>query len=81
MARGKFRSLSVSEAVYSKLREIAERRGFSTLADTVAYLVSLEELVVRRLESVTTSTGNVTSNTGNLHSNPPHAPPSPPPRS
>jgi hypothetical protein len=74
LTRGKFRSLSVSEAVYNKLREIAERRGFSTLADTVAYLVSLEELVVRRLESITTNAGNITSNTGNVTSstgNPP----------
>ena len=66
MARGKFRSLSVSDTVYNKLREIAERRGFSTLADTVAYLVSLEELVVRRLESITSNTGNITSSSGNI---------------
>jgi hypothetical protein len=59
----------VSEAVYNKLREIAERRGFSTLADTVAYLVSLEELVVRRLESITTNAGNITTSTGNITSN------------
>jgi hypothetical protein len=64
LARGKFRSLSVSDTVYSKLREIADRRGFSTLADTVAYLVSLEELVVRRLESITSNTGNIPSNVG-----------------
>jgi len=68
LARGKFKSLSVSDIVYNKLREIAERRGFSTLADTVAYLVSLEELVVRRLESITTSSGNITSSTGNITS-------------
>jgi hypothetical protein len=66
MARGRFKSLSVSDTVYNKLREIAERRGFTTLADTVAYLVSLEELVVRRLESITSSTGNVTGNSGNV---------------
>jgi len=66
LARGRFRSLSVSEAVYNKLREIAERRGFSTLADTVAYLVSLEELVARRLESITGNTGNITTSTGNI---------------
>ena len=69
MARGRFRSLSVSETVYNKLREIAERRGFSTLADTVAYLVSLEELIVRRLESVTSNTGNVTTSSGNVTAN------------
>jgi hypothetical protein len=66
MARGRFKSLSVSDTVYSKLREIAERRGFTTLADTVAYLASLEELVVRRLESITSSTGNITCNSGNV---------------
>jgi predicted DNA-binding ribbon-helix-helix protein len=74
MARGRFRSLSVSETVYRKLKEIAERRGFSTLADTVAYLVSLEELVASKLESInvtrssgnnTTSAGNVTRSSGN----------------
>jgi len=69
LARGRFRSLSVSETVYNKLREIAERRGFSTLADTIAYLVSLEELIVRRLESVTSNTGNVTTSSGNVTSN------------
>jgi hypothetical protein len=69
MARGRFRSLSVSETVYNKLKEIAERRGFSTLADTVAYLVSLEELVVRRLESITSNTGNVTTSSGNIAPN------------
>jgi hypothetical protein len=66
MARGRFKSLSVSETVYQKLREIAERRGFSTLADTVAYLVTLEELVVRKLESVTASAGNITRIAGNV---------------
>lgn len=69
MARGRFKSLSVSETVYNKLKEIAERRGFSTLADTIAYLVSLEELIVRRLEHVTTNSGNVTSSTGNVTTN------------
>ena len=66
MARGRFKSLSVSEAVYSKLQEIKSRRGFSTLADTVAYLATLEELVLRRLESITTSTGNNTTTSGNI---------------
>jgi hypothetical protein len=66
MARGRFKSLSVSETTYNKLREIAERRGFSTLADTVAYLVSLEELVARKLESITASTGNITRTSGNV---------------
>ena len=65
MARGRFKSLSVSEAVYNKLQEIKSRRGFSTLADTIAYLVTLEELVLRRLESITTTTGNVTTGSGN----------------
>jgi len=59
MAKGKFKSLSVSETVYNKLKDIATRRGFSTLSDTVAYLVSLEELILRRLELVTTSSGNL----------------------
>jgi hypothetical protein len=66
MAKGKFKSLSVSEAVFNKLKEIAARRGFSTLSDTVAYLVSLEELILRRLEPVTTTSGNITSTAGNL---------------
>jgi hypothetical protein len=66
MAKGRFKSLSVSETVYNKLKEIATRRGFSTLSDTVAYLVALEELVLRRLESITTTSGNVTSSSGKL---------------
>ncbi|MCI4438149.1 MAG: hypothetical protein JHC33_15185 [Ignisphaera sp.] len=66
MAKGRFKSISVSETVYNKLKEIATRRGFSTLSDTVAYLVSLEELVLRRLESITTTSGNVTSSSGKL---------------
>jgi len=66
MGGKRFKSLSVSEAVYNKLREIAARRGFSTLADTVAYLATLEELVLRRLESITTSTGNDTTTSGNI---------------
>jgi len=66
MAKGRFKSLSVSEAVYNKLKDIATRRGFSTLSDTVAYLVSLEELILRRLESVTSTSGNITSTAGNL---------------
>jgi hypothetical protein len=66
MGGERFKSLSVSEAVYNKLREIAARRGFSTLADTVAYLATLEELVLRRLESITTSTGNDTTTSGNI---------------
>jgi len=65
MGGERFKSLSVSEAVYDKLREIAARRGFSTLADTVAYLATLEELVLRRLESITTTTGNVATGSGN----------------
>jgi len=64
-----FKSLSVSERVYEKLREIAERRGFATLSDTVAYLVTLEEEVYRRIEQlVTSSSGNVTSSSGNVTS-------------
>jgi len=66
MAKGRFKSLSVSETVYNKLKEIAARRGFSTLSDTVAYLVALEELVLRRLESITATAGNVTATSGNL---------------
>jgi len=66
MGGERFKSLSVSEAVYNKLREIAARRGFSTLADTVAYLATLEELVLRRLESITTTTGNDTTSSGNI---------------
>jgi len=66
MGGERFKSLSVSEAVYNKLREIATRRGFSTLADTVAYLATLEELVLRRLESITASTGNDTTSSGNI---------------
>jgi hypothetical protein len=66
MGGERFKSLSVSEAVYNKLREIAARRGFSTLADTVAYLATLEELVLRRLESITASTGNDTTTSGNI---------------
>jgi len=44
MARGKFKSLSVTLDVYEKLRKIAEKRGFATLADTIAYLATLEEV-------------------------------------
>jgi len=66
MAPKKFKSLSVSEKVYNKLREIAEKHGFSTLADTVAYLVSLEELVVSRLDTITRVSGNITATTGNI---------------
>lgn len=66
MGGERFKSLSVSEAVYNKLREIATRRGFSTLADTVAYLATLEELVLRRLESITASAGNDTTSSGNI---------------
>jgi len=69
MAKHRFKSLSVSEKVYEKLKEIAERRGFATIADTIAYLVTLDDEVYRRLEqltiTVTTSRGNVTTNSGN----------------
>jgi hypothetical protein len=44
MAGGKFKSLSVTLDVYEKLKKIAEKRGFATLADTIAYLVTLEEV-------------------------------------
>jgi len=69
MAGGRFRSLSVSDKVYEKLKEIAERRGFATLADTIAYLVTLEEEVLRRLEHVTTARGNITASRGNVTAN------------
>jgi len=52
MAKGKFRSISVTIEVYEKLKRIAEKRGFSTLADTVAYLVAIEEEVLSRFEKV-----------------------------
>jgi len=69
MAGGRFKSLSVSDKVYEKLKEIAERRGFATLADTIAYLVTLEEEVLRRLEHVTTARGNITATRGNVTAN------------
>jgi len=50
MARGRFKSLSVTLDVYEKLKRIAEKRGFATLADTIAYLVTLEEEVYSKLE-------------------------------
>jgi hypothetical protein len=40
--------------------------GGSVACWAATYLVSLEELVVRRLESITTSTGNITTSTGNV---------------
>jgi len=59
MAKGKFKSLSITEPVYNKIKEIASRRGFSTLADTIAYLVTLDDII-------TTSSGNVTTTSGNI---------------
>jgi hypothetical protein len=52
MAKGRFKSLSVTVEVYEKLKRIAEKRGFATLADAVAYLVAIEEEVLSRLEKV-----------------------------
>ena len=65
-----FRSISVSETVYNKLKEIAERRGFSTLADTIAYLVSLEEEILRRLDSLTSNTSTSTTTSGRRETSP-----------
>jgi hypothetical protein len=59
MAKGKFKSLSVTNPVYDKIKEIATKRGFSTLADTVTYLVTLDDII-------TTTSGNNTTNTGNV---------------
>jgi hypothetical protein len=60
----------VSEAVYNKLKEIAERRGFSTLADTIAYLVTLEEEILRRLDMLTNSISISTANGGRRKTSP-----------
>jgi hypothetical protein len=60
----------VSEAVYIKLKEIAERRGFSTLADTIAYLVTLEEEILRRLDMLTNSISISTANGGRRKTSP-----------
>jgi len=60
----------VSETVYNKLKEIAERRGFSTLADTIAYLVSLEEEILRRLDSLTSNTSTSTTTSGRRETSP-----------
>jgi len=69
-----FRSISVSEAVYNKLKEIAERRGFSTLADTIAYLVTLEEEILRRLDTLTNSISTSTANSGRRETSPDFSP-------
>jgi len=66
MPKKGFKSISITEETYRKLIEIRDRRGFATLSDTITYLVTVEQLILTKLEEVTTSRGTVTATTGTV---------------
>lgn len=43
MTLRRYRHLSSREELYKRLEEIMKARGFNSVADTIAYLLTLEE--------------------------------------